>query len=293
MTSPPVYKRVLIDQIVLDLRLQHRADKEVDQNTVEHYAYLIDDEEDKLPAPIVFYDGKQYLLASGFHRVAAFALNCISAVRCEVRKGGFDEALRLSFSANGAHGKTMTNADKRELVIDAFKYPEYVEMADRELGRLFGLSPKFIADMRQEIFEPEKPSKRTKPAKSNAQPVDAPKKNGLEIFDPKRAEVPTVITQQEKGDSLGEPDFGDPLATLQEAYNDLERRAAVGFMDATPEEKAQTLEMLEQKDRQISALTAQLQTVAQQRDQYMLEANEMRAEIKRLRNKVDNLKKGK
>ena len=65
------------------------------------------------PAVLVFYDGQDYWLADGFHRIHAAHKAELTQIAVEVRQGSRREAVLYSVGANANHGLRRTNADKQ------------------------------------------------------------------------------------------------------------------------------------------------------------------------------------
>ena len=87
----------------------------------------------KLPPIEVYGDGDEVWCADGFHRIRAHVEAGKRTIRCNVHKGGQQDAAWASCAANQEHGLRRTNADKRRSV----------EMALRMRP---GLSARAVAD---------------------------------------------------------------------------------------------------------------------------------------------------
>jgi uncharacterized ParB-like nuclease family protein len=85
------------------------------RDVVEEYAAAMADGA-KFPAITVFYDGAEYWLADGFHRLAATEAAGREKINCDVRQGTRRDAVLHSVGANAAHGMRRTNEDKRRAV---------------------------------------------------------------------------------------------------------------------------------------------------------------------------------
>ena len=138
--------RLKLAMIVLDAGTQIRA--QLDDDTVEEYAAAMK-EGAKFPPAMVFHDGSQYLLADGFHRVAAAVRNGFKDFAFDVRAGSKSETLKYALSANAQHGLKRTNADKRRSVELALM--EWPHFADAELARICAVGNKFVGDIRREM----------------------------------------------------------------------------------------------------------------------------------------------
>ena len=85
------------------------------RDVVEEYAAAMADGA-KFHAITVFYDGAEYWLADGFHRMAATETAGSLTINCDVRQGTRRDAVLHSVGANAAHGMRRTNDDKRRAV---------------------------------------------------------------------------------------------------------------------------------------------------------------------------------
>lgn len=137
----------LID-IVLDESLQPRV--LLEQSTVNRYVEALA-RGDKFPAVTVFYDGSNYRLADGFHRVNAVKLLGRNEIEANIRTGGKKEALLFSVAANEEHGLPRTQADKKKAVKSLLKRPDFSEESDREIARLCRVDHKTVAKYRAEL----------------------------------------------------------------------------------------------------------------------------------------------
>jgi hypothetical protein len=63
---------------------------------------------------IIFYDGQDYWLADGFHRVQGAKHFNIRNIRADIRQGTRRDAVLYSTGANGKHGLRRTNEDQEE-----------------------------------------------------------------------------------------------------------------------------------------------------------------------------------
>jgi len=105
----------------------------------------------KLPPVVVFYDGSDYWLADGFHRVTAYDSIGQRQVECDVRQGTKRDAVLYSVGANSSHGLRRTNADKRRAVETLLRDEEWAQWSDVEIGRRAGTSHTFVAKVRAEV----------------------------------------------------------------------------------------------------------------------------------------------
>lgn len=119
-----------IDRIRRDPRTQPR--NHINHEVVERYRDAME-AGDAFPPVTVFFDGTDYWLADGWHRVCAALCLGWQTIAIEVRPGGLREAEWHSFSVNATHG-----------------YPRGKDDAGRILGRIFG-DPEWSAKPLREI----------------------------------------------------------------------------------------------------------------------------------------------
>lgn len=103
------------------------------------------------PPVVIYYDGKDYWLADGFHRVRAKEANGEKEISAEVFPGELRDAVLHSVGANAAHGLRRTNADKRRAVNRLVRDREWKKWSDREISRRCGVSHKFVGSVRAEL----------------------------------------------------------------------------------------------------------------------------------------------
>lgn len=153
-------KTLKVGQVKADRELQART--EVNQECAEEYAEAMK-EGHVFPPVVVFYDGKTYWLADGFHRLAAAIRAGLDGIQCEVRLGGRRDALLHACGANATHGQPRTNDDKRRAVKLVLADAEWSKMSDCEVARTCAVSRNLVYLMRRDLAGTPyvHPSKRT------------------------------------------------------------------------------------------------------------------------------------
>jgi uncharacterized ParB-like nuclease family protein len=104
-----------------------------------------------LPPVEVIYDGANYWLYDGFHRVAAHQQAGIIMINANIRQGAQADAQWRSYAANQTHGLRRTNDDKQRAIQAALRHPNGVTMANREIARHLGVDHKTVGDWREKL----------------------------------------------------------------------------------------------------------------------------------------------
>jgi hypothetical protein len=141
-------QQVEIEKIITDAGTQSRA--EISTETVSDYAERMD-AGDCFPPVILFFDGSDYFLADGFHRLNAAALRAKEqdTIEADVRQGTRLDAVMFALRANDQQwGLRRTNADKRHCAKLALT--EFAKFSDRQIAEMCGVSPMLVASVRKE-----------------------------------------------------------------------------------------------------------------------------------------------
>lgn len=120
----------------------------INEDTVSEYAEAMANPETVFPPITVYFDGKVYWLADGFHRLAAWERIGRTEVPCDVRQGDRRRAILHSVAANSAHGLRRSNEDKRRAVLTLLEDEEWSQWSDREIARRCAVSPPLVASVR-------------------------------------------------------------------------------------------------------------------------------------------------
>ena len=133
------------------------------------------------PPCVVFAESgsERYIMADGFHRIAACGYAGIETIECEVREGGLGDALDHCYSANAQNGMRRTNADKIHVVRLVLKDPRHATKSLREIAELCRVSHKLVRQLKLEINEQKEAQKAKKDEKvstvdSNKRPSKPP-----------------------------------------------------------------------------------------------------------------------
>lgn len=137
-----------IDEIRIDGGTQPR--ESINKDTVIQYVEDIQNGA-TFPPVVVFYDGANYWLADGFHRLAAHKAAKLDEIYVDVQQGTRRDAILHSVGANALHGLRRTNADKRRAVIALLNDDEWSRWSDREIARRCAVSKTFVSNMRPSL----------------------------------------------------------------------------------------------------------------------------------------------
>jgi hypothetical protein len=137
-----------ISAIRTDGGTQPRA--EVYPEAVEEYAQAMM-ENIEFPPVTVFFDGSEYWLADGFHRLVAAGKIGKIYLTAEIKQGSRRDAILYSTGANATHGLRRTNADKRRAVETLLSDEEWSLWSDREIARRCAVTHPFVIKMREEL----------------------------------------------------------------------------------------------------------------------------------------------
>ena len=141
-----------IDQIKLDGGTQPRT--AIDQNTVRDYAEALQNGA-TFPPVTVFYDGDNYWLADGFHRLNAHKYLEWLEIDADVRQGTLKDAQWHSLSANQTHGLRRSRADVERAIKFALLHPEVIptgENSNSGIAKHIGTSHPTVAKYRNELI---------------------------------------------------------------------------------------------------------------------------------------------
>lgn len=119
----------------------------LDEATIAAYADTLADG-GALPAVGLVYDGTDYWLWDGFHRVAAHECAGRDLIAADVQPGTRRDAVLLAVGANAAHGLRRTVDDKRRAVMILLGDPEWSAWSDREIAGRAHVSHTFVAKLR-------------------------------------------------------------------------------------------------------------------------------------------------
>lgn len=117
------------------------------------------------PPVTVYFDGTEYWLADGFHRVAAARKIERETIEAEVNEGTARDAIIHGIGANASHGLRRTQADKRRAIEHLVRDEEWSKWSDRKIAKVAKVDHKTVAKVRRELLGGEFPT----PARPNGE----------------------------------------------------------------------------------------------------------------------------
>jgi hypothetical protein len=141
-------EKLAIDKIRMDGGTQPRA--KLSDAVVDDYAQAMLDGVE-FPPVDVYYDGTDYWLADGFHRIRAAQKADLAELGAEIHQGTVADAQWHSFAANKAHGLPRSNEDKEKTIRAALRHPKAVGLSNSEVARHLGVSDKTVGKYRCEM----------------------------------------------------------------------------------------------------------------------------------------------
>lgn len=151
LSNPTAQSETLsISRIRVDGGTQMRTG--LNEQAIKEYVDAII-EGDKLPDLVVFYDGSEYWLADGFHRIDAYRRvhGAMYRLNVEVRAGTRRDAVLFAAGANAKHGLPRTPEDKQRAVDTLLRDEEWAQWSDREIARRCNVAHPLVAKRRKEL----------------------------------------------------------------------------------------------------------------------------------------------
>ena len=127
-----------IKRIAMNAGTQSR--EAINEEAVSDYFEVLEDEGD-LPPVVVYFDGLDYYLADGFHRILAYKRAEREYIDADVKGGTSRDAIKYALQANAEHGLRRTSADKRKAVNMALDDAEWGKLTAREIDDRNGWPP--------------------------------------------------------------------------------------------------------------------------------------------------------
>jgi hypothetical protein len=244
-----------ITQLKIELQTQSRVN--INQETVAEYADAMMDGE-KFPPVVAFYDGKEYYLADGYHRYFAAKKARLDDIDCDVKNGTLRDAVLFSVGVNSAHGLRRSNEDKRKAVMTILDDVEWAEWSDITIAKKCQVTGAFVGRVRKTL-NLESTTRKYVNQHGSVVSIDTANRG-------RPAQEPEVMPLDDEEDDHHVQELADANIELAEENTLLKDRLAVAAFEATPEEKAQLSETMEQLRATIKTQEAEISALKSSRD---------------------------
>ena len=253
--------------LVLDPKLQSRA--EINEQTIEDYADAIK-MGDEFPPVLTYFDGISYYLTDGYHRYHAHKKAGKAGITCEVVNGTFTDAVLKATSVNSKHGMRRTYADKRKAVMTLLDDFEWSQWSNAEIARHCGVSPTFVANLR-DSGTPDEVKYKTATGKVMTKAKAPGKAKEPELKEPAKQEPPEP--KAEEFDPRNEL-----IEHLTKENEELTMNLALAHMGGTEQEQAEAREVMNALREEVRVLKIELAAVKQSRDTFQSENQQLKAQ---------------
>jgi uncharacterized ParB-like nuclease family protein len=260
MTTQDI-KTIELKKIRLDGGTQPR--KKIYEEAVQSYTEVLLDGV-KMPPVTVFFDGKEYWLADGFHRYHAHKRAGFTEISCILFNGTKREAFIFSLGANHDHGIPRTNEEKRDAVITALHDVELCDLSDVQLARICNVSNMTVGRVRKSLELARSSKVVTKQGKTMDTHNIGPKAK------PQAEPETPEYTHDDRLNELAT----EHQHTLEENIK-LRDRLAIGALPDAEEAKAEIEETIDTLRAQVASLEIQLNAVTQSRNDYQQKNNDL------------------
>lgn len=255
--------------LVLDPKLQSRT--ETNEQTIEEYADAIK-QGDEFPPLLVYFDGTHYWLVDGYHRYHAHKKAGKAGVNCEVVNGTFTDAVLRATSVNTKHGMRRTYADKRKAVMTLLDDFEWQQWSNAEIARHCGVSPTFVANLRDSGGPAEVKYKTATGKVMTKSKAPGKTKEEPELKEPAKQEQPEPKAEEfDPRDEL--------IEHLTKENDELTMNLALAHMGGTEEQQNEAREIINSLREEIRVLKIELVAVKQSRDTFQSENSQLKQQV--------------
>ena len=146
----PENTRLSVGDIRTDGGTQNRK---IDSSLVRQYAALMS-EGTVFPPLTIWFDGTNYWLTDGFHRLAAAESCGLKQIDASVHLGSIEDATWDSFSANSQHGLRRKRSDILFLIQRALRHGNAASLSNVEIAKHIGLPETTVRRWRKRLSSP-------------------------------------------------------------------------------------------------------------------------------------------
>ena len=261
-------EKIRLEKIKVDGDLQVR-DK-INEAAVREYADVIRGG-GKMPPVTVFFDGKSYHLADGWHRFFAHKQAAFPEIEAEIHDGTRRDAILFALSANDKHGLRRTNADKRRSVLVLLEDFEWSEWNNTKIAEVCGVSATFVDKIRKEMNTPT-PTTRKVTRDGVEYDMDTSKMGKKPKAEPDPE--PVIDENEQKIEEMA-----TEFKAIAEENEELKAKLAVKSMDVSEEDKQSAQELIDELRATIKSQEAQIKGLTASRDAYQQKNAELLKQV--------------
>ena len=230
-----------LDKIRIDGGTQPRA--KIDMEVVNDYSTSFELGAN-FPPIDVFFDGKEYWLADGFHRYHAARDAHVPELPATIHNGTVRDAILFSLGCNDRHGLRRTNEDKRHSVMTMLNDPEWSQWSDRTIADKCGVSHPFVAAIREKVVtvttfsKPAEVKYTTSTGKTATMPIQPSKPKAEIVHDDESSATEQPKKWVQGADSVPEvrehaPEDADSdnLFTLKQCWRKTSKKDRAKFLE--------------------------------------------------------------
>ena len=280
-------KIINLQSIRIDGNTQART--AINNELVDEYAAAMSDG-GRFPEIECYFDGVDYWLVDGFHRLHAMNKLGKASATVMVFNGTLREAVLHSLGVNAGHGLRKSNDDKRKSVQTMLNDAEWRQLSDREIAKHCGCSKTLVGQMRN-----PKPVEQKDPTAGVGGNITTPAETEHQInqalagVSPALAATENVAAKVEP-EAVEPPDYTE-LDAAQDLISDLQSELVVARMGDIPDgEKQQAANLIAELRAEIQTLTATNRALILSRDSLMEEVAQMKKQMAMQRKEIDKLK---
>jgi transposase len=199
----------------------------IDQRLVREYAEVML-HGTRFPSITVFFDGTEYHLADGHHRVLARQLAGYHDIEADVYSGRQEDALWYALGANRANGLRLTRADTRHAIQLALQM--WPTRPQREIAHQVGCSQQFVSQVATRGHARER-GQFAKLSAEKAAAIETELRKGLstrEVASRLHASVHTVARVREHH-QIPTVKLTTQQVAVRERYSRMRQMAAAGY----------------------------------------------------------------
>ena len=200
-------QEIIVDHIRRDGGTQARQgnnEATVEEYTAEMHSYRWQWHQGN--ALTVFYDGTDYWLGDGFHRIESASRAGVLSVPCEVCEGGRREAVLYACGANSSHGLRRTRDDVRRAIEILLRDEEWGQWSDREIARRVMCSHVTVGTVRREQVSTGQINQLTERKGADGKTRTVPAATATQTPPARHAPVQTAVEEEDEEDEEDDDD---------------------------------------------------------------------------------------